>query len=527
MKKPFIYATILLSSLLAATPFYAQAATQSSIEGKIALENSLQKRVHQVLSEALGTENIIVIISAELNEKEQNGALDFLPGIPEKEKVGEINFTNSLTLVKKITATIILDTNTSKSDIKLAKKLAGGLLGISPDREDLISIEKMNFKKDKPFTIRDMFTPPNLWNVIWIALIAIFATLTITVFLSPVSKTAGRVAELFAAAKSSEADRDNAPINIGKTAIEEEKQIQTQDNISTEEGKKKPFWFINESNLSNLIFILKSKPTEDLTVIFNYATKEISAKLIEELYPRSLEALKNLPQVVLMPEAEIRKLETDILAKLEYVVGGEDKTLGILETLQEKLQEKAISSFAAANPLFSKKISGSIVKFSDIKNLEPTHAQLLARRVPMRNFAAALKNSDIVDGFVNKLSGGMQERMKQELDLTRSMSYEASKTERLLVIKALKQLIKEGFISLNKTTNGPAARGQAMAGKPAGAPTSFTRENIAKKPFSSAQQPSAGSAPSLKPKPQTPNSAPSNTAGTAKKTVENPMRKNV
>ena len=198
MKKPFIYATILFSFLLMTAPFSAQAATQSSIEGKIALENSLQKRVHQVLSEALGTENIIVIISAELNKKEQNGALDFLPGIPEKEKVGEINFTNSLTMVKKITATIILDTNIPKRDIALAKKLAGGLLGISPDREDLINMEKMNFKKDKPFTVRDMFTPPHLWNLIWITLIAIFATLLITVFLSPVSKTAGRVAELCA-----------------------------------------------------------------------------------------------------------------------------------------------------------------------------------------------------------------------------------------------------------------------------------------------------------------------------------------
>ena len=239
-----------------------------------------------------------------------------------------------------------------------------------------------------------------------------------------------------------------------------------------------------------------------MTVIFNYTTKEISAKLIEELYPRSLEALKNLPKVVLMPETAIRKLEADILAKLEYVVGGEDKTLGILETLQEKFQEKAISTFAAANPLFSKKISGSIIKFSDIKNLEPAHAQLLTRRVPMRNLAAALKNSDIVDGFVNKLSGGIQERLKQELDLTRSMSYEAAKTERLLVIKALKQLIKEGFISLNKNPNRLAGAGQNMAaaGKPAGASPLFTKGNIEKKPFSSAQQNSSASDSLLKPK---------------------------
>ena len=474
-------------ALLASTNTYIQAATQSSVEAKIALENSLQKRVKMVLSEALGTDNIIVIIIAELNEKkEETNAFDFLPGVPQKEKVGEINFTNSLTMVKKITATIILDKETSKEDIKLAKKLTGGLLGVPPDRQDLISIEKMSFKKNKPFTARDMFTPPHLWNLIWIILIAIFATLIVTIFLSPISKTAGRMAELFAASKAADSDSDSRPLEALKSSAEDEKQVQAIDNVLSEEGTKKPFWFINESNIANLTFILKDKSIEDLTIVLNYIPQETSSKLIEALYPNSIEALKNLPKVVLLPEETVRKLESEILTKLEYVVGGEDKTLNIIETLQEKFQEKAISTFTLSNPLFFKKIKAQIVRFSDIKNLEPAHAQFLARRVPMRNLAAALKNSDITENFVNKLSGGMQERFQQELDLTRKMSSEATKEERLLVIKALKQLIKEGFITLNKTAAGPASSTPSFmrgnASKPAGAVPSFSfmKENIAK-----------------------------------------------
>ena len=208
--KRLLFRPILLSlvlTLMASTSLYIQAATQSSVEAKIALENSLPKRVQMVLSEALGTNNIIVIITAELNEKEEKaGAFDFLPGVPQKEKVGELNFTNSLTMVKKISATLILDKSTSKEDIQLVKKLTGGLLGLPADRQDLINIEMMSFKKDKPFAIKDMFTPPHLWNLIWIVLIAIFATLTVTIFLSPISKTAKRMAETFADSKSNDAD---------------------------------------------------------------------------------------------------------------------------------------------------------------------------------------------------------------------------------------------------------------------------------------------------------------------------------
>ena len=103
--------------MLALTLFFSgsagwavEASSRSSIEAKLALESSLEKRVQMVLSEALGTTDIIVIISAELQEEQQKKqAFDFLPGIPEKEKVGEVSLSSSLTMIKKISATLILD----------------------------------------------------------------------------------------------------------------------------------------------------------------------------------------------------------------------------------------------------------------------------------------------------------------------------------------------------------------------------------------------------------------------------------
>ncbi|MBI4656739.1 MAG: hypothetical protein HY746_08355, partial [Elusimicrobia bacterium] len=120
----FLFFLFTIHCSLFTAVYAAESASRSSLEAKLALENSLEKRVQMVLSEALGTDDVIVIISAELQAEEQKKPLlEFLPGIPEKEKVGEMSLSNSLTMVKRISATVILDKNTSEEDIKLAKKL--------------------------------------------------------------------------------------------------------------------------------------------------------------------------------------------------------------------------------------------------------------------------------------------------------------------------------------------------------------------------------------------------------------------
>ena len=58
MIKYFLFAALAASQFfLSAAPLEAQSASQASIEAKLALENSLEKRVRMVLSEALGTED--------------------------------------------------------------------------------------------------------------------------------------------------------------------------------------------------------------------------------------------------------------------------------------------------------------------------------------------------------------------------------------------------------------------------------------------------------------------------------------
>jgi hypothetical protein len=458
--KKFIMLTALTLFLSGPAVRAAEVSSRSSVESKLALEAALEKRVQMVLSEALGTGDIIVIISAELQEEQKKQAFDFLPGIPEKAKVGEASLSTSLNMVKKISATLILDQNLPDEDYKLAKKLAAGLLGLPPEREDLITIEKMNFRKSRPFTPADLLQPPNLWNLIWAALAAILGAFTIFAFFKPFALSArDLVSVLGATAKANETRDQGAGPEMAASAraaaeTESKSQGKTESPWS-DPGRKPPFWFLTPENAGNLAFILRMKPAEDITIVLSYASENVATLLIEALYPKSIEALANLPKVTLMPEARIKGLEAELFSALDYVVGNETKTINIVEQLPDEMQEKATISLSVHNPLFAAKLSGAIVRFSDIKELEPAQTQMLVRRVPMRNLALALKNSDLAQVFLEKMSEGMQERFRQELDLTRNPSPEVQRAERVRVAQELKKLVREGFITLGGDGSAP------------------------------------------------------------------------
>ena len=465
----------------------AETESRNAIEAKLALENSLEKRLKMVLSEALGTDDIIVIISAELQQQEKKAAAaDILPGIPKEEKMGELSLSTTLTMLKKLSASLILDKNISEEDTKLARKLTTGLLGLPPDREDLVTIEKMNFRKTRPFTAADLLAPPNIWNLAWLALVALLMVTAILVFLIPLSRAARNFVTAFTA-KATIMEGQNSEEKRERETEAAPRQTQAEAAATpAKDGKQPVFGFLSAENMSNLVFLMGTRPTQDLTVILNYAPKDVSAKLVEALYPRSMEALAALPKVTLMPEKNIRALEAEIMSALDYVVGGEDKTLGIMENLDETVQAKAMEDFTRFNPAFSAKAKSSIVRLSDIARLEPAHAQVLTRRLPMRVIAAALKGSPYAEGFVVKLSAGMQERLRQELELTRALPAEAYKTERAKVTEALRQLIKEGFVSLGSAAAAakppaPAAPAAPAAPHPA-APAAHTAAKPAAPP---------------------------------------------
>lgn len=488
--------------LLSVTPCATLSAqtARSSLEAKLALENSLEKRVQQVLSEALGTEDIIVIISAELQDQEKKSA-EIMPGVPEKGRMGEPSLSSSLTMVKKLSASLILDRTATEADAQLARKLAAGLLGLPADRLDLVSVERMDFRKARPVSVSDLLAPPNLWSMLWLVLVAALAFLTVYAFLSPISRSARAFVEAFSAKAAAPAELDRPERASAREEAAPAAAAQAAQAVQAD-GRKPPFWFLNAGSLSSLAFILKNRPVEDMTIVLSYAPADLAAKLAEALYPKSAEALAQLPRVTLMPEARIRSLEKELQEAMDYVVGGEEKAIGIINGLDEAVQEKALAAFVRLDPALAKRLNSAVVKLAMVRDLEPAQAQNLARRVPLRVLAAALKGTPHAEPFTLKLTGGMQERFRQELDLTRALNHEAYKAERARVVETLRDMIKEGFITQKGATAPHAAAPHAVphaAPKPGAPAPAAAKPAAAPAPAPAAAKPAAAPAPAPKP----------------------------
>ncbi|MBI4051454.1 MAG: hypothetical protein HY400_03000, partial [Elusimicrobia bacterium] len=164
--------------------------TSNTVEAKLALESSLEKRLRSLLTEILGSEDLIVIINVDLRteqEKREVSEEEVMPGVPVKQNpavpgAGALGAT--LTMVKRVQATIIVDKATRDTDIKLIQKVTGGLLGVSPERGDAISIEKMEFRKTRPLTLQDFTTPDSIWKILWFFFLAAALVLVYSGFLT-------------------------------------------------------------------------------------------------------------------------------------------------------------------------------------------------------------------------------------------------------------------------------------------------------------------------------------------------------
>lgn len=82
----------------------------------------------------MGSDDVVVMVSVQLQtQNKEKGYLEVLPGIPKEDRIGEKTLSESLSMVKKITATILIDKSISEGDEAIIKKLASGLLGVSPE----------------------------------------------------------------------------------------------------------------------------------------------------------------------------------------------------------------------------------------------------------------------------------------------------------------------------------------------------------------------------------------------------------
>lgn len=461
--RPVLGFLALASVLLSRSPLPATAATREStskaIEAKIALESSLEKRLRQLLTEVLGSENLVVIINVDLYSEEEgrDRGEEILPGVPLKETAIPGALGATLTMVKKIKATIILDESTRESDIQLVRKVAGGLLGVAADRGEAIAIEKMRFRKGA-LSQTGVLGSPGLWNLLWFFLAAVGLGLLYAGFLARFLQVGRDLAgALRSQGETQRAAGELAPEAASAAAGPAGGAPGSPESNGARDRDGLPFSFVKEEHLPKLLYLLRKGSPEHIAMVAHYLPPHMATQILASQDESTREKVAQyLVQVTELKEAAVREMEKWIRSRIDFLVGGEEKLGELLDRLPPGLQEGFLSQVAGRDSALSEKLRARVVELKDLAALEPVELQAVLRRVPLPVLAQVLKTEPgLAEKILAKVPAGIAERLTQEMALSRDLPRARLEAEMRRVLDAVKALAKEGWIVLKKGGSPP------------------------------------------------------------------------
>ncbi|MFI5345785.1 MAG: FliG C-terminal domain-containing protein [Elusimicrobiota bacterium] len=430
------------------------------LEAKVALESSLEKRLQAVLREALGTDDLIVIVNVALKSETEHDDSEVMPGVPPKDAQAADPMAGaagmSMPMVNRISATLIVDQDTEAKDVELVKKVAAGILGISAGRGDSLNVEKIKFHKPRPAPdTQRYFTLGS--SALWLLFAVIALAVLQRKFLGPLITN---LRDLSAAALMRKGGEERAPAAEREAAAAAGAPGSGPAPHAAEGRAGLPFSFLDRGDLPKLIHLLRGSTEEVAATVVQYLPPDVAGKVLAALEPDARrQVVSLLSRVNELVESQVRPLEESVRQRIDYMIGGEDKLVELLETLPADIQSDLLLTLRGDDPEIAENVSRRIVFIEDIAALEPAEIKLLSRRVPAKLLAVLLKSSAVLRlNVLPKLATGTREWLTQEIELSSDPTPEALEAARQPVLAALAQLVREGRIVLRKKSPEPDVR---------------------------------------------------------------------
>jgi flagellar motor switch protein FliG len=490
---------ILLGILLTASciplcrPLFAKTGS-AGVETKIALEESLERRLKSLIGQILGNNDVIVIVTADMYTEDEKRAADsepaamsVLPGVPMKENIGERDTLASLslgdtrTLVKRLSATIVLDKSVAEADVSVIKNATSGLLGLKPDRGDVLEIQHMDFHRGeaKGFNWHRFLTPPDLWYTMGLGLAAFFILFmtafffgSFRIFIREFVKALRSYAEsmeeqikMMQMQKTREAELATRNAPEAELLRETESLLGRKSPAGAaaiaaphgENGKNggPPFSFLNESHLRNLKILLKKENPAQVAIVVNYLPPALANDVLASLDPaRQAEVVNQLSRVDEKDPDLVKAVETKIRERIAFVVGGEDRLQALLDQADPAAQQTMLETVTLRDAELAQRLRGRLFTIEDLGKLDGPVLAAIVRRVNARVLAAVLHETpaEIQERILSNLPAGSAAILKEEINLAKPLPPQRLAQEQRRILDAIRRLNDEGVIQLRRDT---------------------------------------------------------------------------
>ncbi len=234
-----------------------------------------------------------------------------------------------------------------------------------------------------------------------------------------------------------------------------------------EEAMKKlePFTYINDVNLKQLAYLLHHEEPWVVALVISYLSPEHAFKVMEAL-PSDLQAKVALETAMYRQTSEdqVRAINEDIKMKIDFVVGGLDKLVGILENSDRMAQDNILEYLKNEKPALYERVREQILLFEDIGNFPKQAMQVVVRELKTDELARALRGTspELQQKFFDNMSQGAVTLLKEEMEYGRPVTDEQIAEERKKIVEFIKTQEKDGKISFRQRGKGNALSGDEV-----------------------------------------------------------------
>jgi len=245
---------------------------------------------------------------------------------------------------------------------------------------------------------------------------------------------------------------ENAEENLEELTPEELAELQAQEAIAMEE-KFEPFNYINDENIKQLAYLLHHEEPWIVALVMSYLSAEHAYKVMEAL-PPELQAKVALETAMYRQTSldQVRAINEDIKEKIDFVVGGLDKLVGILESSDRFARDNILEYLKNEKPGLYEKVRERILLFEDIANFPKQAMQFLVRELKIEDLGKALRNTspELQQKFFENMSQGAVALLKEEIEFGRPVTNDQIEDERRKIVDLIKKMEEEGKVSFRQ-----------------------------------------------------------------------------
>ena len=491
-----VVAALVCSGILTETGFTVGAAAPDPviIEQENLIRREAEEKIQRdILDRILGEGRASVLVNVEVSlesEKRESGTAEgkvddrkglgdqdyILPWVPAPKTVnkenevpkdakmeaasGEIATASVRQTVRRFDVTVIHDDSVSKAQLSLVEEAIKSAY-VRFEKVLRIILKPTKFAKYEMSTkikegFWDFLKPQYLLPGIVALLLFFFLFGPLLTFLRSFLKamTARRSAE-YNTETNMRMEGKNEDQNKDELEGETENEEGEEDLENQEEEMKKfiPFSYVDETNLQRLTYLMSREPPEVIAIVVSYLKPEFVKEVLTPLSPElQAKVAMHMAAVKQTSEGEIRALDKEIKEKIDYVVGGLQSLIQVLEQVDYRIRDNILEYLKNERPHLFEKVRKRILTFEDIANFPDAALQIVVRELRAENLARALKDMppQMTEKFFNNMSKGAAALLKEEIEYSRPLTQDQMQEERQKILEVVKKLETDGKIAVRE-----------------------------------------------------------------------------